>query len=145
MQIYFICTGNTCRSPMAEAILKNKQLENVEVRSAGIYAQKGSEMSVHAKSVLHENGMTENHVSSPVDAQFIQQADLILTMTASHMHTLIQYFPEAANKIFTLGEYASGHMTDVFDPYGGDLSVYRQTFGQLQSLIDALQLKILED
>lgn len=143
MQIYFICTGNTCRSPMAEAILKDKQLPQVEVRSAGIYAQNGAKMSHHAKAVLLEQGIKENHQSSSVDPKFVEQADLILTMTTSHMQALLQYFPEHANKIFTLSEYVKGQTTDVSDPYGGSIEVYRQTFEELQKLMDALQTTIL--
>lgn len=145
MQIYFICTGNTCRSPMAEAVLKHKQLSDVEVRSAGVYAQNGSAMSINAKKVLLENGILENHRSAEIDPGYIDQADVILTMTRSHLHALIQYFPQAANKIYTLSEYVNGKATDITDPYGGNIDVYRQTFEELQQLLDALQSKILED
>ena len=54
-RILFVCTGNTCRSPMAEAILKSKKIDGVEVKSAGIYAATGSEASAHAKKVLEDN------------------------------------------------------------------------------------------
>lgn len=145
MQIYFICTGNTCRSPMAEAILKHKQLSNIEVRSAGVYAHNGGAMSMNAKKVLLENGILENHRSSEIDPLYIDQADVILTMTRSHLHALLQYFPQAANKIYTLSEYVNGKATDITDPYGGNIDVYRQTFEELQQLVDALQSKILED
>lgn len=143
MQIYFICTGNTCRSPMAEAILKHKQLNNIEVRSAGVYAQNGGAMSMNAKKVLVENGILENHRSAEIDPQYMEEADVILTMTKSHLHALLQYFPQAANKIYTLSEYVSENAQDISDPFGGNIDVYRQTFEELQQLIDALQLKLL--
>lgn len=145
MQIYFICTGNTCRSPMAEAILKNRRLPNLEVRSAGIYAQNGGEMSVNARTVLQEQGIEENHLSSTIDLHYMEQANVILTMTVAHMHALLQYFPQMANKIFTLNEYTLGQTTDVSDPYGGSIEVYRQTFVDLKKSIDALEKMILEE
>ncbi|MBQ0138121.1 MAG: low molecular weight protein arginine phosphatase [Kurthia sp.] len=145
MQIYFICTGNTCRSPMAEAILKSRKIRNLEVRSAGIYTQNGGAMSPNAKAVLREHGIEENHQSSMVDLNYMEQADVVLTMTSAHMHALVQYFPQMANKIFTLSEYVKGQTTDVSDPYGGSIEVYRQTFEELSKSIDALQKKILEE
>lgn len=145
MQIYFICTGNTCRSPMAEAILKHKKLNNVEVYSAGIYAQAGIPMSDNAQKVLAEHEMVVSHQSSPVEVERLKQADLILTMTQSHLHALLQHFPQVADKAFTLTEYAMDQKRDVFDPYGGNVDVYRHTFEELQQLIDALQSRIVRD
>lgn len=145
MQIYFICTGNTCRSPMAEAILKHKKLENVDVYSAGVYAQSGVPMSTNAQIVLQEHGIEAQHQSSPVDINRLNQSDLILTMTESHLHALLQVHPHIADKAFTLHEYVYNLQKDVSDPYGGSVDVYRRTFEELQRLIDALQSKIVED
>ena len=72
MNIYFICTGNTCRSPMAEAILKSKNLDNVSVRSAGIYAMEGGEMSENAKQALANEGIFHNHISHSVTPEDLQ-------------------------------------------------------------------------
>lgn len=145
MNIYFICTGNTCRSPMAEAILKNKRIQNVEVHSAGVFAREGGSISPHAKTVLMQNNIVENHTTSAVDVEKLSEADLILTMTIGHRNAVLQSFPAVADKTFTLKEYVDAPSYDVSDPYGGSVADYQQTFKELSQLIDALQLKILED
>ncbi|MEG0380509.1 MAG: low molecular weight protein arginine phosphatase [Kurthia sp.] len=146
MNIYFICTGNTCRSPMAEAILKQKNLKNVKVHSAGVFANGSGRMSTNAREVLQWNNIEENHQSSPIEEQKLMEADLILTMTISHRNAVLQAYPALADKTFTLKEYVGDTSSyDVSDPYGGNVEVYAQTFTELQRLIDALQLKILED
>ncbi|MFL6560768.1 MAG: low molecular weight protein arginine phosphatase [Bacillus sp. (in: firmicutes)] len=133
----FVCTGNTCRSPMAEAILKNKDIDAIEVRSAGIYAANGSEASTHAKKVLEDNGITHNHRSSLLTKAEVEWADLILTMTASHKAAIQQQYPHAGQKVFTLKEYSGDSFSyDVVDPYGGSLALYEATFRELDGLID---------
>lgn len=122
---------------MAEAILKNKQLDRVEVRSAGIYAATGSEASAHAKKVLDDNGIAHNHRSSLLTRDEVAWADLILTMTSSHKMAILQQYPDMGEKVFTLKEYSGeGFHSDVVDPYGGSLAMYEQTFRELNALID---------
>lgn len=136
-RILFVCTGNTCRSPMAEAILKNKDIDAIEVRSAGIYAVNGSEASTHAKKVLDDKGISHNHRSSLLTQAEVNWADLILTMTSSHKQAIQQQYPQAGNKVFTLKEYSGESFNyDVVDPYGGSLGMYEQTFRELDGLID---------
>ncbi|WP_336822813.1 low molecular weight protein arginine phosphatase [Sporosarcina sp. USHLN248] len=146
MKIYFICTGNTCRSPMAEAILRSQKLEGIHVRSAGIYATDGEPISDNAKTLIEESDMPYTSVSRSVTAEELSWADLILTMTESHKRTLLHAFPEAAGKTYTLKEFSlPNEEGDVHDPYGGDLSTYRHTFKELQTLIDLLKKKLMED
>ncbi|WP_335561022.1 low molecular weight protein arginine phosphatase [Neobacillus vireti] len=136
--ILFICTGNTCRSPMAEAILKNKKLADVEVMSAGIYAANGSEASTHAKQVLDNKQVPHKHRSQMVSSELVEWADLILTMTSSHKFAIQQQFPQSVMKVFTLKEYTGETSNqDVVDPYGGSLAVYEETYDELEKLIDA--------
>lgn len=142
MKIYFICTGNTCRSPMAATILKNKNIGNLEVRSAGIYAQQGSTMSQNAQVVLAQKKMEYHHQSSLFNEQDAQWADLILTMTAAHKDMVLRLVDHVAHKTFTLNEYVGIDIQDIQDPYGGDVFVYEQTFDQLNAAIEKLEKKI---
>ena len=144
MNIYFICTGNTCRSPMAEAILTSLKLKNVEVRSAGIYALEGGEMSENAKSVLDAEQTAVNHRSKVVSKDDLQWADLILTMTSAHKELVLQSYPEVQAKIFTLKEYTAPYTSkDISDPFGGDYHQYKQTFQELNQYINILKDKLL--
>lgn len=144
MKIYFICTGNTCRSPMAEAILKNKKLKNVEVRSAGIYALEGGQMSENSSIILDQENIEHQHLSRQINSEDVSWADLILTMTSAHKGMVIQIFEEAYEKTYTLKEYATPYSAqDVFDPFGGDIVLYKQTFEELKRAIDELEEKIV--
>lgn len=144
MNIYFVCTGNTCRSPMAEAILKDKQLPNVEVRSAGIYALEGGEMSENSMLVLQQENIEHAHISRQVNIEDIEWAHLILTMTLAHKEMIVRAFPQAKDKIYTLKEYTVPFSSqDVFDPFGGDLHTYKQTYQELKRLIEELEAKII--
>lgn len=143
MNIYFICTGNTCRSPMAEAILTQKQLPHVHVRSAGIFALDGGEMSEHAKQTLDHHCISHTHISRTVTLENLQWADIVLTMTVAHRDIIVQNYPQIAHKTFTLKEYVAPYSAlDVSDPYGGDMSVYVQTYTELNKYVDLLIEKI---
>ncbi|MFE3574174.1 low molecular weight protein arginine phosphatase [Lysinibacillus sp. NPDC059133] len=146
MKILFVCTGNTCRSPMAEVILKHKQMDNVEVRSAGIYAMPNAEMSAHAQQVLYEENMTHQHLATQLSITEMEWADLILTMTTAHKDTIIANYPNADQKVFTLKEYTSEVSGgNVVDPYGGSIGIYQETFAELTKLIERLVKKIEEN
>jgi protein arginine phosphatase len=135
-RILFVCTGNTCRSPMAEAILKSKKIDGLEVRSAGIYAATGSEASAHAKKVLDQNQIEHNHLSNMLTLESVHWADLILTMTGSHKNAILQQYPEIAGKVFTLKEFTGEEYDmDVVDPFGGSVAIYQETYEELNKLI----------
>lgn len=135
-RILFVCTGNTCRSPMAEAILKSKKIDGIQVRSAGIYAATGSEASAHAKKVLDQNQIEHNHLSNMLTLESVHWAELILTMTGSHKNVILQQYPETTGKVFTLKEFTGEvYDVDVVDPFGGNVAIYQETFRELEELI----------
>lgn len=142
-RVLFVCTGNTCRSPMAEAILKSKQLPDVEVKSAGVYAPNGADLSVNAKIVLEENGIRHDHHSSALTREIIDWANVILTMTGSHKELILSQYPDVAEKTFTLKEFAeeSGSL-DVADPFGGNEQIYQKSFEEIQKSIERIIDKI---
>lgn len=142
MNIYFVCTGNICRSPMAAAILSSKNLAHLTVKSAGVYAGEGESMSHYAQMTLAQNNMSVAHRASQVNEADIEWADIILTMTARHKQLLVQGFREASSKIYTLNEYIFGEQEDVIDPYGGDLAMYEQTYMELSAAIELLIAKL---
>lgn len=106
--ILFVCTGNTCRSPMAEALLRKMAKDrgvDVEARSAGVAAMDGISMSRHAEAVLRDHEIDEFLTSKSLKPDAVAWSDLILTLTQSHKQQVIRNFPHAADKVFTLKEY----------------------------------------
>lgn len=140
--VLFVCTGNTCRSPMAEALLRQlwKQAgggEELEVLSAGTSSVPGLDASQHAVTALRSKGLDlTGHRSRSVDAQLLAGVDLVLTMTERHREHLLALAPGTAGKVFTLGEYA-GDRRDVSDPFGGSLAEYEATVKDLEHLLQA--------
>ncbi|WP_127581053.1 arsenate reductase/protein-tyrosine-phosphatase family protein [Paenibacillus koleovorans] len=106
--ILFVCTGNTCRSPMAEGLfrrLTERQGKRWEIRSAGVAAASGAPVSQHTATVLQARGAYNKQRSAGLTGEQVAWADLILTMTSNHKFTVIRRFPESMDKTFTLKEF----------------------------------------
>ncbi len=142
MNILFVCTGNTCRSPMAAALMNEEAIKknlDVRIESAGIMANEGECASGGAVEVMHDYGidLTE-HKAKQITEELLKQCDLILTMTENHKKALEQYAP---GKVYTLAEYA-GVKCDIADPFGGDISDYRRAAGQISELVEKAAEKL---
>ncbi|MDY0323553.1 MAG: low molecular weight protein arginine phosphatase [Candidatus Carbobacillus sp.] len=148
-RILFVCTGNTCRSPMAEALARRYWGEDqVEVLSAGLFAIEGESASPEAQLVLEEEGIDlSQHRARPLTSELLEEADLILTMTRAHRQMLLSLYPEHEHKIWTLkawvgslkGETVNEEDEDIPDPFGYDVAVYAQTRDLLKSLVIDIQ------
>ena len=141
--LLFVCSGNTCRSPMAEAIarglLRDRGWMHVEVRSAGTGAAPGSAASPEAVEVAREHGLDlDSHTSQPLTAELIQWADLVLVMGTSHMHVVREL--GGGDKVSLITEFVegAGRAQPVADPFGGDREHYREAFEQIEAAVTGL-------
>ncbi|MUV37400.1 Arsenate reductase (glutaredoxin) [Lentibacillus sp. JNUCC-1] len=142
MNILFVCTGNTCRSPMAEALLKQKYPDTA-VRSAGIFAGKNEPANPQAIQALAERGITLDHQTQPVDDKLLNWADVVLSMTTGHKQNLMTDYPAYQEKFFTLKEYVSSADNKVWEELReryADLETKRALFvrehGQNMSMVE---------
>jgi protein-tyrosine phosphatase len=140
MHIIFVCTGNTCRSPMAEGLLREalaaRGIDNVTVGSAGTGAWEGAPVSEGAYLVGLEHGLDlGEHRARLLTRDLVREADLVLTMSGHHLARVAELGGE--HKVHLLGSYAGrdASHSEVPDPFGADLACYRTTFSELQELI----------
>jgi len=150
MIVVLVCTGNTCRSPMAEVMMRKMAAEKlgcpaaeldqhgVVITSAGIAAAAGCDASSEAVEVMKEKGLDlAKHESQPLTEKLVRHADVIFTMTSGHCRAILRRWPEVSSRIHTLRPDGG----DIHDPIGGSTVLYHQCAEQIE---DALRQRIEE-
>lgn len=136
MDIVFVCTGNTCRSPMAEGmfrVLGGEEKLGLQAASAGLFVHEGMSATQYAVEAMKEYGADlSGHHARQITAEIVEQAKYLFCATAAHYDHLLQMFPEAEHKIYLLMQ------TDLNDPFGGSLQTYRNCAAQLNEGIKML-------
>lgn len=143
--VIIVCTGNTCRSPMGEILLKQKvakslgceiseiQDKGISILSAGIAAMPGGKPSRESVEVMKSNDLDITcHESQPLTERMVQHADLILTMTRGHKMMVLSQWPDATSRTHVLSQ----SNTDVSDPIGGPIEVYKSCAEQIDSYLN---------
>lgn len=147
-RILFVCTGNACRSPMAQVIFRrlvsndpSLKSSGIEVESAGTGAGLDS-ATPEAIECMAEYGLNLNgHQPKSIDGHIVQWADLVLVMESRHKDIALSRFPQAEKKTHLLSEYV-GESGDIPDPYLQGIEIYRECAARLQSLLKNLAEKL---
>ena len=141
IKIMFVCTGNICRSAMADKMLAKRVEEenlNIEVYSSGTFAENGDYPTVEAIEAMEEYGVDlKQHRATNIRRSNIEEMDLILCATTTHKNMVLQLYPNLAGQVYTMKEYVGDTQNgiDISDPWGYDLAVYRKCAAEIEKII----------
>jgi protein-tyrosine-phosphatase len=146
--ILFVCTANVCRSPLAEALFKEKLaqegLAGWQVESAGTWAMEGYPAAEKGVRLLGERGIDlRRHRARGVTRELLRQFDLILVMEKGHKEALRTEFPEIAERVLLVSELV-GETREIGDPMGGSLDDFRETIRDLEDIFERGFAEILQ-
>lgn len=136
LKLLFICSGNTCRSPLAQGLASKVFADwDVEIQSAGLHAWEGERASPHVLQILREKGINlQEHQSRRLLQEWMEEVDWVIPMTKDQEKALWQSFPQYKDKIRRLGSWG-GREEEVVDPFGGSLEVYRKSAELIETLL----------
>ena len=144
--ILFVCTGNTCRSPMAAAVAIEFFTQSglaAQISSCGVYAWNDAPASQNAISAMSAMGLDlSTHSARRVNREILGAAGIIITLTAGHKTQLLADFAEFSEKIFTFGELC-GDNRDIPDPFGGDMDTYLACASDIKNRIETIDWRTL--
>ncbi len=151
-RLLFVCSGNTCRSPMARGILlkyisesmEEGYFQEYEIISAGLYTVDGLPAASEALKAMSLEGIDiSSHRSQQVNKDLIWQVDLVLTMTRAQCRESWERFPEKKDKIFSIGEFIGDKSKDIKDPFGRGEEAYIESCQELKVVLHQVMMRLL--
>ena len=148
-KIMFVCTGNICRSAMAEKLLTKRAREeklDIEVYSCGTYAENGDYPTLEAIETMHEYDIAmKSHRATNIRNSNIEEMDVILCATENHKNMVLNLYPNLKGKVFTMKEYVGDteNGINISDPWGCNIIIYRMCAEELSKIVEKIVKKLL--